>query len=128
MKKINPLTLILVSVLLFLVSIVSLQKVNNQYYNEKDQMKNFFTKAQEYVVLKNHWYNKNEIKEKLQKHLKSSGISKFFIGENSSKISVEIDSFTLDSIDKLLNKILNDKFSIYAIELNKSNVKLEIGF
>ena len=129
-NRINPIYIVLLLIILVFVSysLVNTEK-NNRVINN-NQLSVTLKKVDEYNEYKKNWYNKEKVLSELNLILKSSSFKnkKQLKVETKNTIKIKLESANSKDLTKFLNKILNNKFLINKLELNKNFVFIEIGF
>ncbi len=129
MKRINPLYIILLFLVLTLISFFVLQNKSKQLNSIFREYQNIQQKAKIYKSLKSRWLNKDFINQEIQKissssRFKSENIS---VTNDKNKIGVTIQSDNPKILEAFLNKILNSPLIIEKIDIKQKNISLEIG-
>jgi septal ring factor EnvC (AmiA/AmiB activator) len=127
MKNVNPLTVLFASIALVLIAFYSLQNAQNNLASSKEDFKNYMQIASTFKNQHSSYSNKTKITQKLQKIIKSSGISNANIINQNKMIKVELKSLSIKQIEKFTNKIFNEKFHIQKLQVTKNSIVLEIG-
>jgi len=127
MNKFNPLYLLLFSLILFIYSIINLNNLTTKLENTKISNKQYIKNGQKYNALQKAWGKKNNAKKKINGILKLANINNANIITNNRTIRVKIRNANLHSLDKFMNKILNDTIIILNFSLTKSSLDIEVG-
>jgi len=127
MSKFNPLYILLFSFCLFIYSMIVLNKTTTKLTQARLLNKQYIQNGQQYCVLQKAWGKQNNTKDKLDKILQSSNIKNAHIITNDKTIKIKIINANLKSLDKFINKILNETITIINLSLTKSTLELEIG-
>ncbi len=126
-NKINPLYILIVTICLFLYSIIELNLSNDNLLQIKEENKNFIKIATKYNTLQKAWGINNNIQKRCENFLKLSGIRDAHITTNTKIIKIKIRNADLKSLDKFMNKLLNKTIIILNFSLTKNSLDLEIG-
>jgi len=128
MKKLNPVTVLLVMIMLFMVSALLLKQSNQDLKNLTAQLNNVKVISKQYSILKKSWDNKKQTLESLDKIIKSSGIKNLSKEVKNKKITIDIPDSSLKQISKFSNKILNGNFIILKFKITKNSLYIEMGY
>jgi hypothetical protein len=126
MNKINPLYILLFSIVLFIFSIINLNTANDGLSKIKEQSKEYLQIANKYNALQNAW-GQNKPKKKIEKILQLSNIQNANIITNNKSIKIIIKDTKLNLIDKFMNKILNETIKVKKFTLTNNSLDLEVG-
>ncbi len=127
MNKFNPLFLLLLSITLLLYSALDLKSANENLSQIDEENKQFVKIATKYNSLQQAWGKGKDIKKRCEKILKLSNIKNAKIIKKGKSIKIKIENASLKSIDKFMNKILNEAMIIRNFSLTKDKLELEIG-
>ncbi len=127
MNKFNPLLLLLLTICLFLYSIIDIKSSNEYLKKVSKQNKQFVEIATKYNMLQQAWGKGSTTKKQCEKFLKLSNIKNAKIVANRKTIKIKIENASLKSIDKFMNKILNNTIEILNFSFTKDTLNLEIG-
>ena len=127
MKKLNALSILLVNIILLLI-------VLNFYKNSSsvvDESRYYFENTNviysTYKNSKSNLYVKNDASKVLNKILKQLKIKNVNIVKSTKSLKFTVKNLTLQKQEKLINKILNEKFKIIKCTVEKNIVTFEIG-
>jgi hypothetical protein len=104
-----------------------LQKTDKSVVERKNDFDNFQKISQKYISLKQSLIANDKVEIDLMKIIKLVNIKNIKIEKTNNIIKVKIDNGSLQTIDRFLNKILNDKFIIRKLNINTNNLDLELG-
>ncbi|MEA3498624.1 MAG: hypothetical protein U9R16_06140 [Campylobacterota bacterium] len=127
MNKINPLFVLLFSFLLFIYSLISLNSSNIKLENIKDETKEYLSIATKYNSLNKAWGDSRDTKKLCEKILNSSNIKNAKIVSNGKSIKIQIKNSDKKSLDRFMNKILNETIVVLSFSLRKNSLDLEVG-
>ena len=128
MKKfdINPLILLIAAMVIFLISIISL----NSKQVEKNKSEYNFTKNKEiinsYSNMNNNWANLKVQENIINKLLKTLKIKNASLKIKNAKIVVNIKA-NKNILNRFINKLLNEKLSLIKLKLSKEKLSFEVG-
>ncbi|MEA3314816.1 MAG: hypothetical protein U9Q30_03020 [Campylobacterota bacterium] len=128
MKKINPVTLLLLLIMLFMVSALLLKKSNQELKDLTDELNNVKIISKEYSTLKRSWNDKKQTLKTLDKIIKDSKIKNLSKDVKNKKITINIPNSSLKKISKFSNKILNSNFIILKFKITKTSLYIEMGY
>lgn len=128
MKKINPVTLLLLLFMLFMLSAVLLKKSNQDLQILTNELNNVKVISKEYSTLKRSWNDKKQTLNILDKIIKYSKIKNLSKDIKNKKIIINIPNSSLKKISKFSNKILNSNFIILKFKITKSSLYIEMGY
>ena len=128
MKKfdINPLFLLLSSVLIFLISIISLNSSSIKKEKEINLLMENKKIIKKYNSLKYTWVNKDNQEKIVNNIIKQQNIKNANILINKDKIKVVINSNT-KVLHRFVNKLLNEKLNVIKLKLTKNKLIFEVG-
>lgn len=128
MKKLNidPLFLLLSSIVLFVLSIYILNTTYSKKTKSFDEFKNNSVIIKKYNNLKNTWAKKDIQVKKINQLIKRLNIKNANITQNANKIKVKIKS-DINKIDRFTNKLLNEKLNITKLKITKDELSFEVG-
>lgn len=129
MKRLNPLYIILLFLVVVLISFFKLAEYKKSYKEELGSLNEVKIKIKDYNNLTSTWKNEQyatKILNQLSNNrvFKSAKISK---SKNKRFISFKIESKNPRILDNFLNKILNKKLVIEKLELQKEFIDLQVG-
>jgi len=127
MKKINSMIILFLSVF-FLLLMIALYKYTNlgviesqQYYLQVNDIYNSYKSS------KNSLFMKKDVQWIVQKIINELDLNNLKVTHNDKKILLEIGNLSLQKQDKLLNKILNERFIILKLKVEKNHTMIELG-
>ena len=126
-KKIDPLYILVFTILLFVLSIILFNNSKKELNSSQLELENVSKKGLDYYNLKNNWQNRNntiKIIDNIIQVVKLKQIDKKIL---KKKIKIKFKSNSSKKIDKFINKILNQKLNILKLDINKNSVDLEVG-
>ena len=126
MIRINPLLVLALSFVIFVVSITSVQKSNLELKSKTDELKQMISIGSDYKKLKQTW-DKQDIEKQMKKIARLSSIKNIFFKNNKKSIIITIKNENIRNIDRFLNKILNDSFVINKLNISKESITMEVG-
>ena len=127
MKKINPMTIVLISLLFAVLSLVLLKQSTTKLKEQNSILIDTKTIANQYSSLKKSWNNPKQISKIINKIKRQLRLKKLSIVDNKKKITITIKNETLNNINKFINKICNANLIILKLNIKKDSVYLEIG-
>ncbi|MEA2050802.1 MAG: hypothetical protein U9O56_08740 [Campylobacterota bacterium] len=128
MKKINPFTILFLSIVIFLSSVVYLNKSYINLKNRQSDLINFKKISNKYQNLKSISKNKKETIAFIEKSIINSGIKNVDKKINTKRAIVNIKDTKLKKIDKFVNKILNEQLNIIKLKIDSNSVELVVGY
>jgi hypothetical protein len=123
----NPIFVIVASLFIFGISIFSLNSAKINSENAKESFIEFESIANNYHVFNTKYSNKKDIRKAIDNIIKSSRIRNVNILESKNKITVRMTSVKIKKVHKFINKVLNERFNIINLTIEKDFVLLEIG-
>ena len=127
MNKFNPLYILLFSIILFLYSAININLQNTTLLQVQEENKQYLKIATKYNSLQNAWGKNNNTKKKIEYILKLSNIKNAHITIKDKIIKIKIENTKLKSLDKFMNKVLNETIVIINFSLTKNSLLLEVG-
>jgi len=129
MKRLNPLYIILLFLVIAFISIFMLKEQKNILTQKVNELANFEVKTKDFKDLKASWTNKDFINRNLDLILKNRMFvnQKILRADTKDSIKIKIESNDPKVLDSFLNKILNKEFIIKGLEVEKTFINLEIG-
>lgn len=128
MKRLNHITLLLISFILCLGSVFLL-------YSSKEKMATSFNEYYEIKQLSNKyqtkkikWLDSERTEKKLTNIINSVKFKNITKKRNNKFIDITIKGASIKKIDKFLNKILNESLIINTLEFDNDTLKLQIGY
>ncbi len=126
MNKFNPFYILLFSFCLFLYSVIELRISNDNLLIMEEQNKQFMNIANRYNSLQIGWGKDQDTKKRCENILKSSNIQNAKIIINETIIKIKISDASLNSLNKFINKLLNETIVILNFSLTKNSLDLEV--
>ncbi|MEA2019872.1 MAG: hypothetical protein U9N59_15680 [Campylobacterota bacterium] len=126
MTRINPILILTLSVVIFIISFSSLHKNQQQLSSEIDNFNSLIVIANKYKGLKKEWDTKN-IEAKVKKIARLSNIKNISFSDKKKIIKITIKDEKIHSVDRFINKVLNDNFIIKKLNITKDTTIVEIG-
>ncbi|WP_072682461.1 hypothetical protein [Arcobacter sp. LA11] len=129
MNKLNPMYILALMITVFIVSFVSVSNKKEEYKNSIQTYENVKMKSKDFKEYKKTWFNKNQIRRKIDNIVRNSTFRKEKIlkVENSNIIKLKIESKNPRVLNKFLNKILNEKLILKKLDIQKRSISMEIG-
>ncbi len=127
MNRLNPIYLLLFSFCLFSYSIFDLKSSNDNLTEIQEKNKEFIKIATQYSSLQKAWGSEKNTKKICEDILKISGIRDVKIITNTKTIKIIIKNASLKSLDKFMNKLLNETVVILNFSLTKNSLDLEVS-
>ena len=130
MNQINPIYIGLLLIVFLTLSVFKLNDERNNLHEAKQNFKSTQKLSSELVDLKDAYSNKNKVKKELLRvlnnpALKVSKITKTF---KNSSVKISSESMDLNSINKLMGKILNQSYNITALKIKRlSDTKVSLA-
>lgn len=126
-KKITPITYLLVSSLVLTLSLVLLAESKKELVNKNIDYFKYKEVSANYLNLKKNWdsskYTINTI-DKIIKKVKIKGLTKSI---NKKRVLVKFDTTKVSKIDKFLSKVLNSNLKIIYLNVTTNSLEIEIG-
>ncbi len=129
MNRLNPIyVLALVAVILF-VSFNMLFNIEDEYNSVYNQKNSLDLKAQAYNEYKSRWFDKKSVEQRIDMILKNSNFQneKVLKVASSNLIKIKIESKNQKILQTFLTRILNEKFMINKLQIEKDFISLEVG-
>lgn len=127
MRSINPLTLLLSSVLLVFIALYLVKNNNNTFQLSKQELSKYMEIATKFQVQHQSYSNKTKIMQKLQNIAKTSGMPNVNIISQNKVIKLETKLSNVKQVEKFINKLLNEKFNIKKLAISEDKIIVEIG-
>lgn len=128
MKRISPLTILLISFALLLGSLIVQKKskieINESLYN----VSSFNDIASDYKALNKDWNKKEKTKSVVEKIIKVSGIKNVTKKTNKGSLSITFNEKSISKIEKFVNRVLNESLIIKKLVITKESVEMEIKY
>ncbi|MEA3352810.1 MAG: hypothetical protein U9Q33_03195 [Campylobacterota bacterium] len=126
MRKVSASTYLLLSIVLFLLSLIFLKSTTFELQKTNDSFNSFVQNGKVYDNLKKNWSKESTQKdlEKIISGLKIKDLSKKVTGK---KIYISFEDKSLKKIDKFLNKVLNSHFKIISLNITDDTLQIEVG-
>jgi len=130
MNKLNPIYILALVITLFIVSISMLNSKKEQFHSLDKEAKTLSVKAKDFKVYKNTWFNQQKVSKKLDLILRNSSFKneKILKTQNKNTIKVKIQSNDPIVLNRFLNRVLNERFALKKIDIQKRSISFEIGF
>jgi len=126
MNKINPLFILLFSIVIFLVSLTTLNESKNTLKVLKDEKKEYLKIAINYSMLQKAWGDTSLAQKNIEFMLKAANIQNAKINTHQKELIIDIKNASIKSIDKFLNKVLNDKIIIKDLTLTTNSLFMKV--
>ncbi|XOB63361.1 hypothetical protein ACMC56_06020 [Campylobacterota bacterium DY0563] len=129
MNKINPIYILAFVVVVFFISISTLNNKENEFKNLKKEITDLDTKGKIFSEYKNNWFNKNTVINKIDKIVKNAAYKNEKILKTQTKnvVRIKFESNNTKLLNSFLNRVLNEKFLLKKIDIEKTSIYLEIG-
>ncbi len=129
MNKINPLYLIVLFIAFFIVSTVLLKDIQEDIEVGNKNKKEFFKLSSEYKEYKNSWFDKKEIEKRIDRIAKSINFrnEKILVVQSGNIVKLKIESKNEKVLEKFLKRVLNEKFIIKKLSVDRSSIYVEVG-
>lgn len=130
MSRLNPIYILALAVTIFIISLTMFINKKSDFENLSKSYTLINSKAKTFNEYKTTWFDKNRVRNSLDKILKSSSFrnEKVLKHEDSNLIKVKLQSKNQRVLDQFLNRVLNDKFIIRKLQLEKDSIYLEVGY
>ncbi len=128
MNKINPLTILLITIAIFLSSFILLKQSAVELKSSYSELSTYEELSSKYTKLKQAWDKKADTVKLLDKVIKSSGINNIDRKVENKKIILKFSDDSLSKIDKFVNKILNENLNILQLNITQNSVELVVGY
>jgi len=128
MNKLNPIYILALVITIFIISLVKQNQKKDELNNIELNYEQIQTKAKHLNEYKQKWFDKNETIKDLNFILKDSFFRKENITkiENEKHIRVKIESKNQVILNKFLNKVLNKKFILNKLIIEKNSISFEV--
>lgn len=127
MNKINPLFLLSATIVVTFIAFYSYFQAQNKFVTSKQDLESFGVIAKNYASLNSAYQDKKKILKRLETIIKKSNIKNANMTKGEKKITLKIDKANSTQIEKVVNKLLNEKFNIVKIQVNETSLFIEIG-
>ncbi|AYJ81204.1 hypothetical protein AN286_10385 (plasmid) [Aliarcobacter cryaerophilus ATCC 43158] len=129
MNRINPLYVVVLSIVLVIISFIYLSNEKVFYNTKVEQLNELEIKFKEYYEVSTYWKNEKYVKETIDHILSSSSFSNENINKVVTKehIKLKLESSSEQTLDTFLNMILNKQLIINKLELKRDSIYLEVG-
>lgn len=129
MKRLNPIYIIALIAVLFIISFSVLNGKKSEYEELNNQFLSLNTKAKNFKEYKKSWFDEKYIIKKINLIVKSSSFRKEKIlkTQNKNSIRVKIESENPIVLNKFLNRVLNEKLRLKKLDIQKRSISFEIG-
>ena len=127
MKKINPITILFISLITVFISLILLKQSNIDLKGQNEILKETKIIANEYSSLKRSWNDPKNVTKTVDKIIKQLKLKTLVMDDNKKKITITIKNGSYKTIDKFINKILNANLIILKLNIKKDSLYLEIG-
>lgn len=129
MNKLNPIYILVFIMTLFIVSTSMLSTQKKEYVELSKDFINIKSKSKNYKEYKDTWFNTKRVLKSLDTILRTSSFKKEKIlkTQNSNVVKVKIESSNPRTLDKFLKRVLNEKFRIRKLSIQKQSISIEIG-
>ncbi|RLA82803.1 MAG: hypothetical protein DRG78_06140 [Epsilonproteobacteria bacterium] len=126
MIRINPMLVLLLAIVIFIVSISSLKQSEIELNSQIENRSDFILLSDKYKSLKSTW-GKKDIQKELKKIAKQLSIKDIVVVKKDKLIIVKIKNKNIRDIDRFINKILNNSFLINKLNITSKQAIIEIG-
>ena len=127
MKKLDPLYVILLSIVVLIVSIILFNSSIKKLNKSQDELKNISLIAINYSNMKNDWNDKKNTIIKIDQIIRSLKIKRIDKKITNKKIKIKIEDVSSNNLDKFINKVLNKKLNILKLDITNNSINLEVG-
>ena len=127
MKKINSITILLVSIIIFLVIVNLYKYTNTNVQNVKSEYLEIQKLSLGFATSKKSLYTKGKAEQQLRKITRQLNIKNLSIVKKNKKLVVKVNKISFYEQEKFLNKVLNEKFIILKLKIEKNELEIEIG-
>jgi len=127
MKKLDPLYVILLSIVVLIVSIILFNSSIKKLNKSQDELKNISLIAINYSNMKNDWNDKKNTIIKIDQIIRSLKIKRIDKKITKKKIKIKIEDVSSNNLDKFINKVLNKKLNILKLDITNNSISLEVG-
>jgi len=129
MNRLNPLYIIALFATLLFVSFYLLKNEVSDFNDKNRSFNELQIKAKEFKEYKSYWNNERYINKELDNILNNSKFknAKVLKAKVKNVLKIKVQSFDSSVLNSFLNRVLNKKFIIKKLELNKEFINLEIG-
>ena len=126
MKRINPFYLLIVSVILFILSIGILQSAKS---NMKGAVDDFTTQQkliEQFSKTQGLWFNEKKLLDTLKQIISLSGIKNVKQEIGKQFITIEFEEKSLKKIEKFVNSLLNSHIIIEELIITDEKVRVKV--
>lgn len=129
MKRINPIYILGLIIVLFIGSYTSLNNKKEEFRNSTKEINTLSKKAKNYKDYKDTWFNEKTIIKRVDSIIKNPSFRKEKIlkSQTENKIRIKMESQNPRILNRFLNRMLNEKFIFKKLDIQKSSITLEIG-
>jgi hypothetical protein len=127
MKNVNPLTILLASLLLVVIAVYSVGASKEKLATAKEDLVTYKNVASSFQSQYISYSDKKAIKKSLEKIIRSSQLKNARILDRNKIIKIEISSVNISRAQKFLNKLFNKKFNVKKVEILQNRIMIEIG-
>lgn len=127
MKKINSLTILLISIIIFLIIVNLYKYTNSNIENVKSEYLEIQKLSLGFTTSKKSLYTQRKAEQQLRNITRQLNIKNLSIVKKSKKLIVKVKKMSFYEQDKFLNKVLNEKFIILKLKIEKNELEIEIG-
>lgn len=129
MNKINPIYILALVFVIFLGSLTILNSKKQEYKSLNKDVSTLKVQGQNFSEYKRNWFNKDIIIKNINKILNHPSIKKEKIlrTQVNNILKIKIESDNSRTLNDFLNRILNGKFILKKLDIEKRSIYLEIG-
>lgn len=129
MKRLNPLYILALLMVILFISFSLLNEQKGAYELSEQELNNISTLSKDYKNLRASWDNEKYVNQTLDSILKSRSFrnKKSLKVKVNKAIKVKLESSDPRDLNRFLNKVLNKKLLLKKMTLEKNYISLEVG-
>lgn len=129
MNRLNPLYIIALVVVVYVVSLIQVNEIENKFLQKYHQSEVLLSHIEDVVFYRQNWFNKKATLEKIEKLLNCPNLRKEKILKvnKGNKLLLTIESKNSKKLGLFLKKLLNEKFILNKVQLRQNSMFVEIG-
>jgi hypothetical protein len=127
MNKVNPLFVLIVTIIILFISIFYKQQEQQRLSILNEDYKSLEIVAKKFTSMDKSYQNSEHIMKTIENVIGKSNIKNVDITKNKSKIILEIKNSNSRSLNNFVNKVLNEKLNIKKFQLQEDKLLIEVG-
>jgi len=130
MSRLNPIYILALIGTFLIITIFMVSGKKNELNEVTSSFNTINQNGKIYNEYKNNWFDKKDVSNRIDRIIKNSMFrnEKILKSETNNLVKIKIESANQRVLSQFLNKILNEKFIIKKLELQKTYISLEIGY